>query len=63
MNRRMKTPLLYDGFFLLPSCGRLLVLFYFFKFPKFQALSVHYSGGSSLQEDVAAWLKENGIIE
>ena len=28
-----------------------------------EALSVHYSGGSSLQEDVAAWLRENGIIE
>ncbi len=28
-----------------------------------EALSVHYSGGSSLPEDVSAWLKENGIIE
>ncbi len=28
-----------------------------------EALSVHYSGGNSLSEDVAAWLKENGIIE
>lgn len=28
-----------------------------------EALSVHYSGGSSLPEDVAVWLKENGIIE
>lgn len=28
-----------------------------------EALSVHYSGGSNLPEDVAVWLKENGIIE
>lgn len=28
-----------------------------------EALSVHYSGENSLSEDVAAWLKENGIIE
>ena len=25
------------------------------------ALSVHYSGGSSLSEDVRQWLSENGI--
>lgn len=28
-----------------------------------EALSVHYSGGNSLPEDVSTWLKENGIIE
>lgn len=28
-----------------------------------EALSVHYSGGSSLPEDVSAWLEENGLIE
>lgn len=28
-----------------------------------EALSVHYSEGNSLPEDVSAWLKENGIIE
>lgn len=28
-----------------------------------EALSVHYSGGNSLPEDVSAWLKENGIME
>ena len=28
-----------------------------------EALSVHYSGGSSLSDDVADWLRENGIIE
>lgn len=28
-----------------------------------EALSVHYSGGSSMPEDVADWLRENGIIE
>ena len=27
-----------------------------------EALSVHYSGGSSLGDDVNTWLKENGII-
>ena len=27
------------------------------------ALSVHYSGGISLSDDVADWLRENGIIE
>lgn len=27
------------------------------------ALSVHYSGGSSLADDVEDWLKTNGIIE
>ena len=26
-----------------------------------EALSVHYSGGESLAEDVSAWLEENGI--
>lgn len=26
-----------------------------------EGLSVHYSGGSSLPSDVAAWLKKNGI--
>ena len=26
-----------------------------------QGLSIHYSGGSTLSEDVAAWLEENGI--
>jgi len=26
-----------------------------------EALSVHYSGGSSLESDIAAWLKTNGI--
>lgn len=28
-----------------------------------KALSVHYSGGGSLSDDVADWLHENGIIE
>ena len=28
-----------------------------------EGLSVHYSGGSALSEDVAAWLKTNGITE
>lgn len=28
-----------------------------------EALSVHYSGGNSLLEDVSAWLEMNGIIE
>lgn len=28
-----------------------------------EALSVHYSGGNSLPEDVSEWLKTNGIIE
>ncbi len=28
-----------------------------------EALSVHYSGGNSLPEDVSTWLKENGIID
>ena len=26
-----------------------------------EGLSVHYSGGASLPDDVAAWLKENGV--
>lgn len=26
-----------------------------------EALSVHYSGGESLAEDIGAWLEENGI--
>lgn len=28
-----------------------------------EGLSVHYSGGNSLPDDVAEWLKENGIGE
>ena len=28
-----------------------------------EGLSVHYSGGSTLDEDIAEWLKENGIDE
>ena len=28
-----------------------------------EALSVHYSGGSSMPADVSEWLKVNGIIE
>lgn len=28
-----------------------------------EALSVHYSGGSSLSDDISEWLKTNGIIE
>lgn len=28
-----------------------------------EALSVHYSGGSSLKSDVTEWLKTNGIIQ
>lgn len=28
-----------------------------------EALSVHYSGGSSLPEDITDWLKTNGIVE
>ncbi|MDE7429097.1 MAG: SUMF1/EgtB/PvdO family nonheme iron enzyme [Lachnospiraceae bacterium] len=28
-----------------------------------EALSVHYSGGNSLSDDVTGWLRENGIIE
>lgn len=28
-----------------------------------EGLSVHYSGGSSLPDDVAEWLETNGIIE
>lgn len=28
-----------------------------------EALSVHYSGGNSLPDDVTGWLQENGIIE
>lgn len=28
-----------------------------------EALSVHYSGGNSMPEDVSAWLEDNGIIE
>ena len=31
-NRRVKIPLLYDGFFLLPSCGRLLEILCLFCF-------------------------------
>ena len=27
-----------------------------------KALSIHYSGGSSLGGDVSAWLAENGVI-
>ena len=27
-----------------------------------EGLSVHYSGGSTLTQDVTAWLKTNGII-
>jgi sulfatase modifying factor 1 len=26
-------------------------------------LSVHYSGGPSLPDEIAAWLRQNGIIE
>jgi flavodoxin len=26
-----------------------------------EGLSVHYSGGSTLDDDITAWLKENGI--
>lgn len=28
-----------------------------------EALSIHYSGGSSLPEDIAEWLETNGILE
>jgi hypothetical protein len=28
-----------------------------------EALSVHYSGGSGLPDDVEEWLRTNGIIE
>ena len=28
-----------------------------------EALSVHYSGGSSLPDDVEGWLRTNGMIE
>lgn len=28
-----------------------------------EALSIHYSGGSSMPDDVAEWLRVNGIIE
>ena len=28
-----------------------------------EALSVHYSGGSSLPDDVEEWLRTNGMIE
>ena len=28
-----------------------------------EALSLHYSGGSSMPADVSEWLKVNGIIE
>lgn len=28
-----------------------------------EALSVHYSGGGSLSNDIEEWLKTNGIIE
>ncbi len=28
-----------------------------------EALSVHYSGGSSLSGDITQWLKENRVIE
>lgn len=28
-----------------------------------EALAVHYSGGSSLPEDVTKWLETNGILE
>lgn len=28
-----------------------------------EGLSVHYSGGNSLPDDVAEWLEENGIGE
>lgn len=28
-----------------------------------EALSIHYSGGSSMPEDVSAWLIDNGLPE
>lgn len=28
-----------------------------------EALSVHYSGGSSMPDDVAQWLETNGIVQ
>ncbi|MCM1061869.1 MAG: hypothetical protein NC452_16490, partial [Eubacterium sp.] len=28
-----------------------------------EGLSVHYSGGSSLPDDIAEWLSENGLAE
>lgn len=28
-----------------------------------EALSIHYSGGSGLENDIAAWLKTKGILE
>lgn len=28
-----------------------------------EALSIHYSGGSSLPDDITEWLKNNGILE
>ena len=28
-----------------------------------EALSIHYSGGSSMPEDVSSWLAENGIFD
>ncbi len=28
-----------------------------------EALSIHYSGGSSLSDDIAKWLETNGITE
>ena len=28
-----------------------------------EALSVHYSGGSSLPDDISEWLRINGMIE
>ena len=28
-----------------------------------EALSVHYSGGSSLSDDIEEWLETNGMIE